>query len=81
MLFRSLKVNKGETIAFVGPSGAGKTTMVKLLLGLYGPVGGEILMNGTPTSTIDYDLVRQKIGYVSQDTQLFAGTIERTFYS
>ncbi len=70
----NLKINKGETVAFVGPSGAGKTTMVKLLLGLYEPTGGDILMNSVKSSTIDYDALHQRIGYVSQDTQLFAGT-------
>ncbi len=71
----TLDITKGQTVAFVGPSGAGKTTMVKLLLGLYRPVGGTILMNGTDALTIDRDAFRQRIGYVSQDTQLFAGTI------
>ncbi len=71
----SLKINKGETAAFVGPSGAGKTTVVKLLLGLYRPTKGEVLINGIDANEIDYDTLRQKIGYVSQDTQLFAGTI------
>ncbi len=71
----SLKINKGETAAFVGPSGAGKTTVVKLLLGLYRPTKGEVLINGIDANQIDYDTLRQKIGYVSQDTQLFAGTI------
>jgi ATP-binding cassette, subfamily B, bacterial len=71
----SLKINKGETVAFVGPSGAGKTTMVKLLLGLYTPTGGEILINGTDAQEIDYDKLRRRVGYVSQDTQLFAGTV------
>jgi len=71
----SLNIFKGETVAFVGPSGAGKTTMVKLLLGLYEPLDGKILISGTDSKEIDYDEVRRRIGYVSQDTQLFAGTI------
>lgn len=71
----SVTVGKGQTVAFVGPSGAGKTTMVKLLLGLYRPVRGRILMNGRDATMIDYDALRQRIGYVSQDTQLFAGSI------
>lgn len=70
----NLKINKGETVAIVGPSGAGKTTMVKLLLGLYEPTHGKILINNTDTKEIDYDKVRRRVGYVSQDTQLFAGT-------
>jgi ATP-binding cassette subfamily B protein len=68
-------IEKGTTVAFVGPSGAGKTTMVKLLLGLYRPVSGRLLMNGQDSTAIDYDNLRRRIGYVSQDTQLFAGTI------
>ena len=71
----NLEIKRGETIAFVGPSGAGKTTMVKLLLGLYSSTGGEIRINDVPSSEIDYDAMRRHIGYVSQDTQLFAGTI------
>lgn len=71
----NLEIKRGETIAFVGPSGAGKTTMVKLLLGLYSSTGGEVKINNVPSSEIDYDAMRRHIGYVSQDTQLFAGTI------
>lgn len=65
----------GETIAFVGPSGSGKTTLVKLLVGLYDPKDGEILYNGIPSKNIDLDILREKIGFVTQDTQLFSGTI------
>jgi ATP-binding cassette, subfamily B, bacterial len=71
----SFDVRRGETIAFVGPSGAGKTTLVKLLVGLYPPQAGEILYNGTPGSEIDLDALRERIGFVTQDTQLFSGTI------
>src|SRR3954469_4785265 len=66
---------RGDTIAFVGPSGAGKTTLVKLLVGLYAPKTGEILYNGVPSSRVDLDLLREKIGFVTQDTQLFSGSI------
>lgn len=69
------KVNDGETIAFVGPSGSGKTTLVKLLVGLYQPVEGEVLYNGISSTEIDLDQLREKIGFVTQDTQLFSGTI------
>ncbi len=72
----SFKVNRGETIAFVGPSGSGKTTLVKLLVGLYLPKDGEIRYNGYQGQTIDFDELREKIGFVTQDTQLFAGTIK-----
>ena len=66
---------RGDTIAFVGPSGAGKTTLVKLLVGLYPPKSGEILYNGIPSSRVDLDELREKIGFVTQDTQLFSGSI------
>jgi ATP-binding cassette subfamily B protein len=71
----SFKVRNGQTIAFVGPSGAGKTTLVKLLVGLYPPKGGAIYYNDIPGNQIDLDELREKIGFVTQDTQLFAGTI------
>ncbi|MEO8822696.1 MAG: ABC transporter ATP-binding protein [Ginsengibacter sp.] len=71
----SFEVKKGETIAFVGPSGSGKTTLVKLLVGLYIPQKGEILYNNINRENIDFDILRTQIGFVTQDTQLFAGTI------
>jgi len=67
---------RGDTIAFVGPSGAGKSTLVKLLVGLYATKDGTILYNGIPSSRVDLDLLREKIGFVTQDTQLFSGTIK-----
>ena len=69
------RVERGETIAFVGPSGAGKTTLVKLLVGLYAPKQGRILYNGVASGSIDLDGFRERIGLVTQDTQLFSGTI------
>ncbi|PIT92783.1 MAG: ABC transporter ATP-binding protein [Candidatus Harrisonbacteria bacterium CG10_big_fil_rev_8_21_14_0_10_42_17] len=71
----SFTINSGETVAFVGPSGSGKSTLVKLLAGLYKPTSGELLFNGTNVDQIDYDEFRRRIGLVSQETQLFAGTI------
>jgi ATP-binding cassette subfamily B protein len=71
----SFSVRRGETIAFVGPSGAGKTTLVKLLVGLYRPLVGRILYNGLTHTDIDLDALRERIGFVTQDTQLFSGTI------
>jgi ATP-binding cassette, subfamily B, bacterial len=71
----SFDVRRGETVAFVGPSGAGKTTLVKLLVGLYQPLAGQILYNGIPGGAIDLDGLRAQIGFVTQDTQLFSGTI------
>ncbi len=71
----SFEVGRGDTIAFVGPSGAGKTTLVKLLVGLYPPQSGDILYNGHRAATIDLNQLRERIGFVTQDTQLFSGTI------
>ncbi len=71
----SFEAEKGETIAFVGPSGSGKSTMVKLLVGLYRPVNGTIYFNDVDANSIRYNRLRQQIGFVTQDTQLFAGTI------
>jgi ATP-binding cassette subfamily B protein len=71
----SFTVKRGETIAFAGPSGAGKTTLVKLLVGLYRPQSGLILYNGISGVDIDLDGLRERIGFVTQDTQLFSGTI------
>jgi ATP-binding cassette subfamily B protein len=71
----SFDVKLGETIAFVGPSGAGKSTLVKLLVGLYRPQNGHIEYNGAKESDIDFEELRNQIGFVTQDTQLFAGTI------
>ena len=71
----SFETQKGQTIAFVGPSGSGKTTLVKLLVGLYHPASGQVLYNDVPGTDIDLDELREKIGFVTQDTQLFSGTI------
>jgi len=71
----SFEAKKGETIAFVGPSGAGKSTLVKLLVGLYEPQEGEILVNDVHSKNIDMTGLRNQISFVTQDTQLFAGTI------
>ncbi len=68
-------IKKGETVAFVGPSGAGKTTLVKLLVGLYAPKEGKISYNGIPSSEIDMLEIRKQLGFVTQDAQLFSGTI------
>jgi ATP-binding cassette subfamily B protein len=71
----SFKVRVGETIAFVGPSGSGKTTLMKLLVGLYRPEEGKIYYNGIDETSINFDDLRNQIGFVTQDTQLFSGTI------
>jgi ATP-binding cassette subfamily B protein len=72
----NFEVKKGETIAFVGPSGSGKTTLVKLLVGLYQPHEGDILYNSHNSKVVDLDQLRSQIGFVTQDTQLFSGTIK-----
>lgn len=71
----SFATNNGQTIAFVGPSGSGKTTLVKLLVGLYAPKEGRVLYNNLSGTEIDLNDLRNKIGFVTQDTQLFSGTI------
>ncbi|HNQ61819.1 MAG TPA: ABC transporter ATP-binding protein [Bacteroidia bacterium] len=71
----SFKARVGDSIAFVGPSGAGKTTLVKLLVGLYNPDRGKIYYNGFSSLDIQKDELRSQIGFVTQDTQLFSGTI------
>ncbi|HEU4631527.1 MAG TPA: ABC transporter ATP-binding protein [Gemmatimonadaceae bacterium] len=71
----SFRAERGETVAFVGPSGAGKTTLVKLLVGLYRPATGEVRYDGVPSTRVDLDRLRERIGLVTQDAQLFSGTI------
>lgn len=71
----SLQIDSGKTVAFVGPSGSGKSTTVKLVVGLYKPTSGEIYYNNVPGKTLDYTALRNRIGLVAQDTQLFSGTI------
>ncbi|MCC6684772.1 MAG: ABC transporter ATP-binding protein [Bacteroidia bacterium] len=72
----SFNVTKGETIAFVGPSGSGKTTLVKLLVGLYQPQEGTIFYNNEKAEDINLNELRTQIGFVTQDTQLFSGSIK-----
>ena len=71
----NFQAKAGETIAFVGPSGSGKTTLVKLLVGLYRPLSGEIVYNGINSEEVDIESLREQIGLVTQDTQVFSGTI------
>jgi len=72
----SFDVRTGETIAFVGPSGSGKSTLMKLLVGLYRPQEGKILYNGLDETELRFDDLRNQIGFVTQDTNLFSGTIK-----
>jgi ATP-binding cassette subfamily B protein len=71
----SFRAGIGETIAFVGPSGCGKSTLVKLLVGLYPPTRGTIYFDEIPTRDIRYNRLRRQLGFVTQDTQLFSGSI------
>jgi ATP-binding cassette, subfamily B, bacterial len=71
----NFNITKGETVAFVGPSGAGKTTLVKLLVGLYQPQEGTINYNNINSKDIDVLELRKQLGFVTQDAQLFSGTI------
>lgn len=71
----SFNITKGKTVAFAGPSGSGKTTIIKLIVGLYKPTGGKILFDEHDVHTIDMESLRSHVGFVSQDTQLFAGSI------
>jgi ATP-binding cassette subfamily B protein len=65
----------GRTVAFVGPSGSGKSTLVKLLVGLYTPARGKVYYNEISTEDLRYNEARRQIGFVTQETNLFAGTI------
>ena len=72
----SFEAGVGETIAFVVPSGSGKTTLVKMLVGLYQPLEGQIKYNNIEANDINFEELRAQIGFVTQDTQLFSGTIK-----
>jgi len=71
----SFSISNGQTIAFVGPSGSGKSTLVKLLVGLYTPIAGDIYFNDVESTEIRFNPLRRQIGFVTQDTQLYSGTI------
>ncbi len=71
----SFNIAAGQTVAFAGPSGSGKTTIIKLIVGLYPATEGNITVNETNMLQLDAEYYRNRIGFVSQDTQLFAGTI------
>jgi ATP-binding cassette subfamily B protein len=71
----SFAAQRGDTIAFVGPSGSGKSTLVKLLLGLYRQSAGEVFFNDVSTRRLRYNEARRQVGYVTQETSLFAGTV------
>jgi ATP-binding cassette subfamily B protein len=71
----SLTVAAGETVAFVGETGAGKSTLVKLAARLYDPTDGRILVDGTPLVDLDLEAFRTQLGYVPQEAFLFTGTV------
>ena len=71
----SLKIHKGQKVAIVGPTGAGKTTLINLLMRFYDPVSGEILINDKEYQFIDKASLRSNFGMVLQDTWIFSGTI------
>jgi ATP-binding cassette subfamily B protein len=68
----TFQITAGKTVAFAGPSGSGKTTIIKLIVGLYPPTNGKITVNNTGAQQLDAAYYRNRIGFVSQDTQLFA---------
>ncbi len=71
----SFTLEKGQTIAFVGPSGSGKSTLVKMLVGLYLPIEGSVQFNGLDVTQINRTEIRKQLGLVSQESQLFSGSI------
>ncbi|MCY9662742.1 ABC transporter ATP-binding protein [Paenibacillus chondroitinus] len=78
----SIQIKAGQKVAIVGPTGAGKTTIINLLMRFYELDGGEILLDGTPTNQVTRENVHQQFGIVLQDSWLFEGTIkENIVYS
>src|SRR5699024_11442861 len=71
----SLAVSPGETVAIVGPTGAGKTTLVNLIMRFYDLDSGQILIDGIDTATLSRQQVRSRVGMVLQDAVLFEDTI------
>jgi ATP-binding cassette subfamily B protein len=71
----SLAVDEGETVAFVGETGAGKSTLVKLAARLYDPSDGDVLIDDRPLTELDLEAFRQQLGYVPQEAFLFTGTV------
>jgi ATP-binding cassette subfamily B protein len=71
----NLVVDAGSTVAFVGQTGSGKSTLIKLLLRFYQPDSGKVLIDGQAIDTVSLDSLRRRIGLVSQDVFLFQGTI------
>lgn len=76
----SFKVNKGETLAFIGATGSGKTTIVNLILRLYDVTNGEVLIDGVNVKDYTKQALYNKLGYVTQKATLFSGTIEENIF-
>jgi ATP-binding cassette, subfamily B, bacterial CvaB/MchF/RaxB len=72
----SLRIEPGEFVAITGPSGGGKTTLMKVMLGLFEPTSGDVLIDGYPLSALGVQAVREQIGVVMQDDQLLTGSIQ-----
>jgi ATP-binding cassette subfamily B protein len=71
----NLEIAPGETVAFVGPTGAGKSTLAKLVTRFYDPTAGRVLIDGHDVATVTFDSLRRQLGVVPQEPFLFAGTI------
>ena len=71
----NLTINKGQKVAIVGPTGAGKTTLINLLMRFYEPTSGELLVNDKPYTSVSKESLRENMGMVLQDTWIFTGTI------
>ncbi len=71
----NLVINKGQKVAIVGPTGAGKTTLINLLMRFYEPTSGELLVNDKPYTSVSKESLRENMGMVLQDTWIFNGTI------
>src|SRR2546430_2298177 len=71
----NLIIEAGESVAIMGPSGGGKTTLVKIMLGLLEPTSGDVLIDGVPLLTLGYKAYREQIGAVMQEDHLLSGSI------
>ena len=72
----SFKANRGETVAFIGATGSGKSTLINLIPRFYDTTEGEVLVDGVNVKEYDQKYLRNKLGYVSQKVTLFEGTVE-----
>ena len=71
----NITINPGEMVALVGPSGGGKTTLIKMMMGLFAPTHGKIYIGETSLSSVDLRKYRSQIGSVAQDDMLYAGSL------